>query len=145
MRRLLLLTSAVGVLLVLGALPAFASRVVIHEIYYNSPGTDDGSNSSLNGEWIQLKNTSGSKISLNGWTVRDTAGHVYTFGSYSIGASSTVKIHTGSGSNGSTNRYWNQGWYVWNNDTDKATLKDSKASTLDTCSYNNASRSYVMC
>ena len=63
MKRLALLTGLVAGLLLVAAAPAMASRVVIKEIYYNSPGSDDGSNSSLNGEWIQLKNTSGDKIS----------------------------------------------------------------------------------
>ena len=43
----------------------------IHEIFYNSPGPDNGSNTSLNGEWVELHNTSGSRISLKGWIVHD--------------------------------------------------------------------------
>jgi len=38
---------------------AAVSCVTIYRIYYNSPGTDDGSNGSLNGEWIRLYNTCG--------------------------------------------------------------------------------------
>ncbi len=125
------------------AAPAFASRVVIREIYYNAPGTDDGKN--LNGEWIQLRNTSTSDVAVNNWTVRDAAGHVYTFGTYTLKAGASVKIHTGKGTNNSTDRYWDQGWYVWNNDKDTGTLKDAKGNTLDTCSYDNASASYKMC
>ena len=117
----------------------------IKEIYYNSPGTDDGSNASLNGEWIKLNNTSNDNISLKDWTIRDRAGHVYTFGSYTLSANSSVKIHTGSGTNTSSNRYWGHDWYIWNNDTDKATLKGDGGGVVDTCSYDNSSVSYKMC
>ncbi|SRR6266567_9558098 len=145
MRRSIIVLIATAAILGLAAAPAFAYRMVIHEIYYNSPGTDDGSNTSLNGEWIQLHNTSADKITLTGWTVRDAAGHVYTFGTYTIGAYGYVKIHTGSGSNTTTNRYWNHGWYVWNNDTDTGTLKDGSGTFIDSCSYNNANVSYKIC
>jgi hypothetical protein len=122
-----------------------SSRVVIHEIYYNSPGSDDGTNSSLNGEWMQLKNTSSEKISLKDWTVRDTAGHLFTFGTYSIGPNAMVKIHTGRGTGNATDRYQGSGTYIWNNDTDKGTLKDAGGKVIDTCSYDNAGVAYKMC
>jgi hypothetical protein len=42
----------------LSAMPAeAASAVQIYRVSYNSPGSDTGSNSSLNGEWVQLFNT----------------------------------------------------------------------------------------
>src|SRR5215469_897743 len=41
---------------------ATGHRVQIREIYYNSPGPDRGGNSSLNAEWVELHNTSGSRI-----------------------------------------------------------------------------------
>jgi hypothetical protein len=145
MRKIGVLAGFVVAFLALAAAPALASRVVIHEIYYNSPGSDDGSNSSLNGEWIQLKNTSNDNITLKSWTVRDTAGHVFIFGTYTLNANSSVKIHTGSGTGNSTNRYWNNGWYIWNNDKDTGTLKDASGKTLDSCSYNNAGVSYIIC
>ena len=95
------------------AAPAMASTSAstwIHEIYYNSPGPDTGSNSSLNHEWVQLHNTSASRINLTGWTLRDKQGHIYTFGTYTIKAHGYVKIHTGSGTNTQTDRYWGQHW-----------------------------------
>ena len=62
MRRLLILGLVLlGVLAV--ATPAqAASRMQIGEIWYNSPGSDRGGNSSLDHEWVQLHNTSGSWI-----------------------------------------------------------------------------------
>lgn len=51
---------------------AAASPIKIVKIYYDSPGSpDNGKNSSLNGEYIQIKNTGKKAVSLKGWTVRD--------------------------------------------------------------------------
>ena len=49
--------------------------VVVYRIYYNSPGTDTGSNYSLNAEWIQLRNRCTTGRSLTSWRIRDVAGH----------------------------------------------------------------------
>jgi len=86
-----------------------AGCVRIYEIYYDSPGTDLGSNTSLNGEWIRLRNVCSTGKSLYHWTIRDYAGHTYTFGSYTLKAYSYVKIHTGKGTNTTTDRYWGSG------------------------------------
>ena len=142
-----------GFVMALGLVVAFSSpaqasyRMQIHEIYYNSPGPDNGSNSSLNGEWVQLYNTSSSKITLTDWTVRDAAGHIFRMAPYTIGAHGYVKIHTGLGHRNQTDRYWGLSWYVWNNNGDTATLEDNNGNVIDRCSYSDPgeSHSYVIC
>lgn len=123
--------------LAVAAAPAEAATpsVTFNRIYVNSPGSDNRSNSSLNAEWVRLKNNTSKSIQLKGWTVRDKSGHVYTFGSFSLGSKKTVYVHTGKGTNTSTNRYWGSGNYIWNNTGDTATLKNSAKSTIDTCSW----------
>jgi len=132
---------ALGLVMASGSPAQAAFRVQISEIYYNSPGPDHGSNTSLNAEWVQLHNTSRSKITLTGWTVRDRAGHVFKFATYTLGAHSYVKIHTGTGKRSQTDRYWGLSWYVWNNDGDKATLKDNHGNEIDHCAYSDPSES----
>jgi len=123
----------------IGSAPAQAAGCIqISKVYFDSPGSDTGSNASLNAEWIQLRSRCTSAKSLAGYRIRDVANHVYTFGSYTLRAGSTVKIHTGRGSNTSTDRYWNQGWYIWNNDGDKAFLKNAAGTTVDTCAFTGA-------
>src|SRR5688572_3583053 len=112
-----------------------ACGVSIYRIYYDSPGTDNGSNSSLNAEWIQLRNNCTVGVSLYRWTVRDTASHVYRFGTYTLAAGGKVKVHTGGGSNTATDRFWNQDFYVWNNDKDTAKLRNAAGTQVDSCSY----------
>lgn len=120
-------------------------RVQIYKIYYNSPGPDTGSNRSLNHEWVKLHNTSGSNIRLKNWTLRDRAGHVFTFPTFTLGAHSYVKIRTGRGTDTATNLYWGRRWYIWNNTGDRAKLEDSHGGKVDSCSYTGTSLGYVYC
>jgi hypothetical protein len=115
------------------------SPVVISAIFYNSPGSDHGSNQSLNAEWVRLRNRTSHRVSLDGWTLRDTAHHVYEFVGYSLRAHGTVRIHTGSGSDTQQNLFQNRGWYVWNNDGDTAILRGPAGNTRDKCSYSDSS------
>jgi hypothetical protein len=154
MRRIMTvpLTAIIGLLMTIGLVtmagtPAQAAvyRIQIHEIWYNSPGPDTGSNSSLNHEWVQLHNTSGSYISLTKWTLRDKAGHVFVFGSYTIKPHGYVKIHTGHGGSTQTDRYWNRSWYIWNNTGDTAILKNQNGATIGKCTYKGTSQGYTYC
>ncbi|MFI0723616.1 lamin tail domain-containing protein [Streptomyces sp. NPDC021224] len=133
--------------LALAAAPAQAASGSVHlyKIYYNSPGTDTRSAASLNAEYVQIKNTTSKSVSLKGWSVTDASAHKYTFTAYTLGAGKTVTIHTGKGTNTTTNRYWGSGNYIWNNDKDTATLKTSTGTRTGTCSYNSTRTSYKMC
>jgi hypothetical protein len=112
-----------------------ASAVRIGTVQYNSPGSDTGSNASLNAEWVRITNHSSVTKTLTGWTLRDTSSHVYKFGTFKLGAGKSVRIHTAKGSNTSADRYWGKGWYVWNNTHDKAILKNSAGTTVSTRSW----------
>ena len=118
--------------------------VQIYKIYFNSPGSDTRSNSSLNAEYVVIKNKGTSNRSLGSWTVRDAAGHVYRFGTFTLRAGYSVTLHTGKGTNNSTHRYWGQSNYIWNNTGDTAYLKNSSGTTQDYCRY-SGSGSYVYC
>jgi hypothetical protein len=111
--------------------------VVIQEIFYNSPGSDRGGNTSLNAEWVKLRNRTSHPVSLAGWTLRDQSHHVYQFGAYMLRAHGTVRIHTGSGTDSQRNLFQDRGWYVWNNDGDGATLKDATGAVRSRCSYSD--------
>ena len=133
-----------GGLVLLALAPMASAGISITKIYFDSPGSDTGSNSSLNAEWIRLKNTGSTGKYLTGWTIRDPAGHVYRFGTYKLGAGNSVTVHTGSGSNSAGHRYWGSDGYIWNNGGDKARLKNAGGTVIDTCSYSGAG-SYVTC
>jgi hypothetical protein len=126
------------------AAPAAARRhaIVIREIFYNSPGSDRGSNASLNAEWVKLHNRSGHRVHLTGWTLRDAAHHVYTFGHFILRAHKSVKVHTGSGRDTRWNVFQDRGWYVWNNTGDRATLRNASGLFRDRCTYSDPSESF---
>ena len=63
-----------GVLL-LPAQAQAAGSVHLYKIYYDSPGSDLRSNTSLNGEYVQIRNTTGAAVNLKGWTLTDAANH----------------------------------------------------------------------
>ncbi|MEU9833689.1 lamin tail domain-containing protein [Streptosporangium sp. NPDC048047] len=123
------------------------------KIYYNSPGSpDNGANSSLNGEWAQLRNTTRKAINLKGWTLRDKTAapdHVYTFDAFTLGAGKTVTVRTGKGRNTSTTRYWGRSGgtfaYIWNQASDTGYVRNPSGKLIDSCSYNNSRAASVNC
>lgn len=127
------------------ALPAEASNPTLHFSYAvpNSPGSDTGSNASLNGEWVRLNNSSRTtSYNLKGYTIRDRSHHVYTFGRFTLKPRASVTVHTGSGKNSSTNRYWGKSWYVWNNSGDTAYLRNSSGKAKDSCGWGRVRNGY---
>ncbi|AJF64987.1 lamin tail domain-containing protein [Streptomyces vietnamensis] len=136
--------AASGILLLPSQAQA-AGSVHLYKIYYDSPGTDNRSNSSLNAEYVQIRNTTGSAVNLRGWTLTDAASHKYTFGSFTLGAGKIVTVRTGRGTNTSANVYQNRAAYVWNNDKDTATLRRSNGTSVDTCAYNSTRVDYKWC
>ena len=143
------LTVAVGGALAAGA-PAQAATpaVQLTQVYYNSPGTDNRSNSSLNAEWVRMTNRTTKTINLKSWTLRDKAGHIYRFSTdYKLAPGKHVYIHTGKGVNGkpdAQHRYWNSGAYIWNNTGDTAYLRNPGGTLIDSCSW-GSSGSYTYC
>lgn len=111
-----------------------ASSVRFTTTNFDSPGSDTRSNTSLNGEWVVIKNFGSKSVSLKGWKVKDKQSHTYTFGTFTLAAGSSVKLYTGKGTNSSTRRYWGQTAYIWNNTGDTAYLKTASGTTADTCS-----------
>ncbi|WP_203971920.1 lamin tail domain-containing protein [Planotetraspora silvatica] len=122
-----------------------ASPIQISKIYYDAPGTDTSANTSVNGEYVQIKNVATSAKSLTGWTLHDKAISTYTFGTFTLGAGKTVTVRTGKGTNTSTTRYWGRTSAVWNNDTDAAYLRNPAKTLIDYCSYDSTKVDYKTC
>jgi hypothetical protein len=132
--------------LVAGAPPAAAaSGLQLGKVNYDPPGKDVADDAQLRAEWLVVKNVTSTTKCLTGWTVRDAANHVYTFGSFCLAGYKAVYLHTGKGTNTSSNRYWGLGWYVWNNTGDSAYLRNSSGTLMDTCKYPGGSPGYYAC
>jgi hypothetical protein len=153
-RRSRIIVSAAAGAAVLGtvalALPADAATAVLqfNKIQYDSPGSDNRSNSSLVNEYLRIVNRSKTSVDLGRYTVKDAAGHTFTFPSQTVKAGKTVYVHTGKGTNGRpdiAHLYWNSGNYVWNNDKDTATLRSATGRVYDTCSWSRTGSGVTSC
>ncbi|WP_200303421.1 lamin tail domain-containing protein [Streptomyces adelaidensis] len=122
-----------------------AGGVVIYRVYFDSPGKDTRSTASLNGEWVQIRNTSSKAISLKGWVLKDPQNHKYTFPNVKIGAKKYIKVRTGSGTDTSATKYQNRKAYVWNNTSDTATLLKASGAKVDSCSWTTRDPSDKYC
>ena len=139
------------VALLLGAFTALAGAaqaapaVKISRVYFDSPGSDTGSNTSLNAEYVTLTNTTSTARTITGWTVRDKTGYVYKFPTTTLKAYSTVTLRTGKGTNSTTTRYWQRTWYVWNNTGDAAYLRNTAGTLMYSCSYGSSTAASKTC
>lgn len=84
-------------------------RVV--EVHADAEGRDA---ENLNDEYIVLKNTGDHPIDLSGWRVKDQDGHVHEFSEgLQLEIGETITLHSGSGSQTPTDRYWWADEPVW--------------------------------
>jgi hypothetical protein len=122
-----------------------AGRVKITKVYFDSPGSDNRSKTSLNAEYVTIKNTKSHTKSLSRWTLRDRGGiHVFHFPTFKLAPGDKVRVHTGPGTNTAHNLYWNAGAYIWNNSGDTATLRKATGTLVDRCKFSGAG-SYKIC
>ncbi len=113
--------------------PSSGSALSITEIHADAEG-DDRDN--LNDEYVEFSNTGSETLDLSGWTVSDDAGHTYTFPSgASLAAEATVTLHTGSGEDTQTDRYWGSSQPIWNNGGDTVTVEDGSGTLVTSKSY----------
>ncbi|MFC6764892.1 lamin tail domain-containing protein [Natrinema soli] len=101
------------------------SIVTIHE----DASGDDSNN--LNDEYIVFENTGDQPLELDGWSVADEADHTYTFPSgFALDPGAQVTLHTGSGTDSSSDLYWNSGRGVWNNGGDTVTVRNDSGTVV---------------
>jgi hypothetical protein len=112
--------------------------VRIVAIYFDPPGPDNRTNRSLNGEWVQLRNVTGSRKVITGWTLHDASIHRYTFPPTVMGPGARLRVHTGFGVKNPWNRYWRSANYIWNNTGDRATLRNARGTIVSRCAYTKA-------
>ncbi|MET7937848.1 lamin tail domain-containing protein [Streptomyces sp. NPDC005322] len=109
--------------------------VVISDVQADSPGWDDGTNRSLNAEWVELTNTSRRGISLEDWTLYNADGDRYRFDDLVLAGRSTVRVHTGVGRDTRQDVYQDRHHYIWDNYSDRAALRDDDDRLIDTTAW----------
>jgi predicted extracellular nuclease len=129
-----LIVISVMMCLILGTIPfalgATAPKisVSISDLYVGAPGQTN------NQEYVQVKNTGTTAVSVKGWKIKDkTKKHTYSFPStYTLKSKATVTIYTGKGTNSATKLYWGSGAFVWNNEGDTAYLYNAQGTLVST-------------
>jgi lamin tail-like protein len=121
---------------VLASPASAASKIQIVKVKFDSAGSDSPvTKAKLNDEYVVIKNTDSVTRSLTGWTLVDKSRHKYTFGTTKLKAGASLKVRTGSGDDTSKNKYQDRGYYVWNNTSDTAYLRNTSGQGGDTCSW----------
>jgi hypothetical protein len=103
-----------------------ATRIIAVE--YNPPGSD------VEREYVNIVNTGGPQ-QMQGWTLRDAAGHTFVFPAFLLPGGDRVKVWTGAGRADAQNLYWGRKQAVWNNTGDTATLSDAAGTAVNSFSY----------
>ncbi len=68
----------------------------------------------LSEEAVQIVNSGSQALGLAGWTLRDTEGHVYTFGQWTLfGEGAGIRLHTEAGEDQSTDLFWGLEQAIW--------------------------------
>ncbi|MGW2119231.1 lamin tail domain-containing protein [Streptomyces zhihengii] len=144
-RRIAATVLAAGAVVSAVALPASAHdgdrdrhrtpRVEISAVQADSPGRDNRSNRSLNGEWVEITNNTRHTVDLQGWTLRDDDGNRYRFDDVRLRGRATVRVHTGEGRDTRTDVYQDRRDHIWGNRADTAVLRDDRGRTVDTESW----------
>src|SRR5687768_12856491 len=102
-RRISIVACLAAVAVAVTAVPAQAAPAVrFTKAQYNSPGSDTGSNYSLNGEWIRITNYRSTGRVLTNWTISDRTGYTYTFPDFTLKPGASVRVRTGSGNDSAT-------------------------------------------
>ncbi|MFG2298393.1 lamin tail domain-containing protein [Streptomyces sp. NPDC048603] len=143
-RRIAATVLAAGAVIGAVAVPASAHdgdrhhqrpQVEISRVQADSPGGEDRSNRSVNGEWVEITNTTRHAVNLKGWTLRDEDGNRYRFKDVRLAGRATVRIHTGHGRDTRTDLFQDRNDHVWDNRSDTATLRNDRGRTIDTKSW----------
>lgn len=98
--------------------PARAKIVRIKEINFNPPGRD------IDEEYVEIQNDTAAAVGMERWTLRDAKNHVFTFPDFELPAGSSAKVWTRAGVDDAKNLFWGRRAAVWNNEGDKAVLRD---------------------
>ncbi|MEP7060629.1 MAG: lamin tail domain-containing protein [Actinomycetota bacterium] len=118
-----------------------AGPVKITAAYYDpvNNGPEPNTNAWRNKEYIVIRNSGNRSMKMANWVLHDKARsgvtHKFVFPGFTLRPGKSVRVHTGSGSNTSTDLYWGETVYVWGDDSDTATLQNRAGTVMSTCSW----------
>ncbi|MCP4225006.1 MAG: hypothetical protein GY773_16840 [Actinomycetia bacterium] len=88
------------------------------------PGRDD---ENLDQEWVEVHNPGSDPIDLDQWTIRDeTTSNRFPLPAMTLGPGASLRVHTGSGSDSSTDLYLGDRFPVWSNRGESVLILDGE-------------------
>ncbi len=107
--------------------------VKIAHIQADAPGNDS---ENPNGEWVEIVNEGSTAVSLEGFSLKDAANHIYTFPAFTLQPGAAMRLYSGQGQDDASSLYWGLVRdTVWNNSGDSAFLRDSEGNLVDSYAY----------
>ena len=104
------------------------AQLVVSGLHVDPDGPD-GEN--LNDEYVEFENDGDEQLDLTGYTVTDASGTAFDVpDGFTLDANETVRLHTGSGEQSTSDLYWGRNRAVWNNDGDTVVVLDANADTV---------------
>lgn len=94
-----------------------------------------GADNNPNKEWVSIKNNKKSAVNLKNWIIKDYEqiyNNSYKLNSFNLGTGETVTVHTGKGTNTSSDIYLGLDKCIWNSTGDKVYLYNSNGNLVDT-------------
>lgn len=95
--------------------------LAVAELEYDGEGTN---NENLNGEYVVFENICDSPAGLARWKVKDDSNKAYEFSAITLQPGARLTLHTGPGTDNSTDLFWNSDRAIWNDDGDTLYLQD---------------------
>ena len=111
---------------------ASTADIAVTDIHADAAG-DDREN--LGDEYVVVTNRGDEVVDLAGWQLTDESGIRYTFPTTTLDAGESVTVYTGAGHDSATERYWDAGRPVWNNDGDTVRLLRPDGTVATEVSY----------
>jgi micrococcal nuclease len=102
-------------------------------VKFDAEGDD---NQNVNGEWVKIKNTSGRRVDISHWWLRDSALYFFRFPNATIlDRGEEITVYVGKGQNSSNTFYWGKNYPIFDNSWDGVYLHDYL--DYDTEDYSN--------
>lgn len=120
-------------------------NIEIDFVYYDSPGWDNGSWRSLNGEYVVIENNGRRPENLARYSLSNSDGVVYRFnrGTW-IRPGQSLTIHTGPGRDWWGHAYIGSRHHIWDNDRDRVVLRNGWR-VVDVCGWYRNGRGFTGC
>jgi len=109
--------------------PTAIENVVITDVFYDGTGDQEPD------EYVEIRNDATLPVQLNGWTLRDEAGLVFTFPNFVLQPGQVCRVGTNEEHPEWCGFNYDSDSAIWDNDGDCAYLLDSAKTPIDTYCY----------